>query len=85
MSLCLQTGGTVQVQYQSEFEKDRIKSIGLSIADGKYGPFDLLIDKIEVLSGYDYFKELEYARSSKDSLLTTTENETENIKKISDQ
>lgn len=69
MNLYLQIGGTVQVQYESEFEKDRIKSIGLSIADGKFGPFDLLIDKIEVLSNYDYFTELEHARVSKDPLL----------------
>lgn len=75
MNLCLQIGGTVQVQYQSEFEKDRIKSIGLSISDGKFGPFDILVDKIEVLSGYDYFTELEHARVSKDPLLPKTEEE----------
>lgn len=73
MNLYLQTGGTVQVQYESEFEKDRIKSIGISIADGKFGSFDLLIDKIEVLSGYDYVTELEHARVAKDSLLPSTE------------
>ena len=81
MNLCLQIGGTVQVQYQSEFEKDRIKSIGVSIADGKYGPFDLLVDKIEVLSGYDYFTELEHARVSKESLLSA--NGSEEQKKLS--
>lgn len=69
MNLCLQIGGTVQVQYESEFEKDRIKSVGLSIADGKFGQFDLLIDKIEVLSGSDYFRELENARVSHEPLL----------------
>lgn len=82
MNLCLQIGGTVQVQYQSEFEKDRIKSIGLSIADGKFGPFDILIDKIEVLSGYDYFAELEHARVSNETLLPLSNDE--NTKKLSE-
>lgn len=72
MNSYLQTGGIVQVQYESEFEKDRIKSVGLSIADGKFGPFDLLIDKIEVLSGSDYFRELENARIGHDPLLPQT-------------
>lgn len=71
----------MQVQYQSEFEKDRIKSIGLSIADGKFGPFELLIDKIEVLSGYDYLKELEHARNSKETLLPTNDPEIKYIDK----
>ena len=80
MNLYLQIGGTVQVQYQSEFEKDRIKSIGLSIADNKFGPFDLFIDKIEVLSGYDYFTELEHSRISNDPLLPQKDND--DLKKI---
>lgn len=82
MNSCLQIGGTVQVQYQSEFEKDRIKSIGVSIADGKFGPFNLLIDKIEVLSGYDYFTELEHARVSNETLLPVSNDD--NFKKLSD-
>ncbi|ODV84930.1 hypothetical protein CANARDRAFT_199592 [[Candida] arabinofermentans NRRL YB-2248] len=55
--------GAVQVQYQGEFEKDRIKSIGISISDGKPGEFSLLIDKIEVLSGVDYLERLGEARN----------------------
>lgn len=78
MNLYSPIGGTVQVQYESEFEKDRIKSVGISIADGKFGSYELLVDKIEVLSGYDYVKELEYARTHNDMLLP----DTEEIKKI---
>lgn len=84
MNLYLQIGGTVQVQYQSEFEKDRIKSVGLSIADGKFGPFELLVDKIEVLSGYDYFTELEQSRVSKETLLPTSNADNDAIKKLRD-
>lgn len=84
MNLYLQIGGTVQVQYQSEFEKDRIKSVGLSIADGKFGPFELLVDKIEVLSGYDYFTELEQSRVSKETLLPTSNADNDAIKKLTD-
>lgn len=53
----------MQVQHQSEFEKDRIKSIGISLADGKFGPFELLIDEINVLSGDDYWEYLNRARN----------------------
>lgn len=53
----------MQVQHQSEFEKDRIKSIGVSLADGKFGPFELLIDEINVLSGDDYWEHLNRARN----------------------
>lgn len=51
----------MQVQHQSEFEKDRIKSVGISLADNQFGPFELLIDQIDVLSGEDYWQYLNRA------------------------
>lgn len=58
----------MQVQHQSEFEKDRIKSVGISIADGKFGPFELLIDEINVLSGDDYWECMNGARQRRSDL-----------------
>lgn len=68
--------GSVQIQYEAEFEKDRIKSVGLSLADGQHGPFDLLVNKIEVLSGYDYYQEMKQARNSNIPLLNVKDEET---------
>lgn len=60
--LVLTNKGVVQVQYYGEFERDRIKSVGISIADRKFGPYDLLIDTVECLAGEDYLREMQRSR-----------------------
>ncbi|KAG7691568.1 hypothetical protein KL930_005198 [Ogataea haglerorum] len=56
--------GKIQIQYDEEFEKDRVRSVGLSIADKKFGEYSLLIDTIECLYGDEYAQKLTQARNN---------------------
>ncbi|VEU20713.1 DEKNAAC101573 [Brettanomyces naardenensis] len=64
--LVLTNRGVVQIQYYGEFERDRIKSVGLSISDGIFGPYDLLVDKIECIGGDAYMKLMVESRHSEE-------------------
>lgn len=63
----------MQVQYYGEFERDRIKSVGLSISDGTFGPFDILVDQIECVGGDDYRDLMREARTKERKMISETE------------
>lgn len=60
--LVLTNRGQVQIQYYGEFERDRVKSVGLSISDKIFGPFNLLIDRIECVGGITYLNQMNQSR-----------------------
>ncbi len=60
--LVLTNKGQVQIQYYGEFERDRVKSVGLSISDKIFGPFNLLIDRIECVGGVTYLEQMNQSR-----------------------
>ncbi|QPG75235.1 hypothetical protein FOA43_002585 [Brettanomyces nanus] len=66
--LVLTNRGVVQIQYYEELERDRVKSIGLSISDGIFGPYDLLIDKVECVGGEVYMKLMRDSRQHTEEL-----------------
>lgn len=69
--------GHLRKQYQEEMEKDRIKSIGFSILDGKYGPYSLYIQDIEVLGGLDLLNTLNESRN--ENLLVSSKPDAERL------
>ncbi|ODV95789.1 hypothetical protein PACTADRAFT_2100 [Pachysolen tannophilus NRRL Y-2460] len=55
--------GRLANQYQSEMERERIKSIGIGITDGQYGPYSLYIENIKVLCDSDLWETIRNTRS----------------------